>query len=137
MAKVIAALASLCAKGKSRVIYDDFDNTIQTTHILRITTDGKYRRVSDGNARIISLPGPFIAIYREQPTPNGRILIRQRYFIPTDTWSQAKQDNRDKFALAVAEWSNLSIEQQIYWNKLRYPEHMSGYNRFIRNYMLN
>lgn len=137
MAIVKQPLASLCAKGKSRVIYDDLDNTIQTTHTHRVTTDGNYRRITDGNARIISAAGPFLVIYREQPTPNGRILIREKYFVPTDTWSQAKQDNRDKFALAVAEWNNLTIEQQIYWNKLRYPNHMSGYNRFIRNFMLN
>lgn len=87
--------------------------------------------------KIIELERGYKYIYREHPTSTGRKLIRQKYFIPTDTWSQSKQDNRDKFGLGVAAWQALSMTEQIVWNKLKYPYHMAGYNRFLRAYMLD
>jgi hypothetical protein len=41
-----------------------------------------------------------------------------------------------RFAAAVAAWQILSGPEKAYWEAQRYPVHASGYNRFIRNYIL-
>jgi len=79
----------------------------------------------------------FSGVYQSRPRKTGRIWVKMRYSLPPDTYSAIKQANREKFALAVASWNNLSFSEQVVWNKIKYPYHMSGYNRFISWYMKN
>jgi hypothetical protein len=83
----------------------------------------------------IELEVYFKAIYRRQPTPRGRIIIREKYYACENPQHTDQQIWRGKFATAVSLWQALSSTEQIVWNKILYPNHMSGYNRFIRNYL--
>jgi len=75
------------------------------------------------------------AVYRRQPTPHGIIVVHNKYYVPWNPRSDTQQQNRLKFANAVAAWKLLSAGEKDTWDHTRYPARMSGYNRFIRNYM--
>lgn len=75
------------------------------------------------------------AVYREKPTSSGRKTVRQRYVISDNPQTTPQMENRWKFGDGVAAWQILTMTEQIIWNKLKYPYHMSGYNRFLRAYM--
>ena len=84
----------------------------------------------------IELEWGFKWVYRNKPGPNGRVCVKQPYVISYNPRLPDQQFNRMLFAAAIDAWQDLTFEEEIYWNKLKYPAHMSGYNRFIRNYML-
>lgn len=77
----------------------------------------------------------FSGVYQSRPRKGGRIFVKMRYSLPPDTYSAIKQANRTKFASAIIAWNALDFLDQVSWNKKKYPYHMSGYNRFISNYM--
>jgi hypothetical protein len=77
----------------------------------------------------------FSGIYQSRPRKTGRIHVKMKYCIPPQPRTTKQQGGRIKFALAVDSWNNLPFENQVVWNKKRYPYHMSGYNRFISNYL--
>jgi len=135
MAKIWWPGKSLRAHGKSSVRFDYTDTEIELAFTPRVTQEGNERIVEAGPLRVLEGKAAFKWIYREQPTPNGRIIIREKYYVPTQTWSQKKQDSQDAFSAAVAAWEGLTYEEQIVWNKLQYPENMAGRNRYIRWYM--
>jgi hypothetical protein len=74
---------------------------------------------------------PKAGIYRERPSANGRILVRNKHYYKSDTPSPAQLVLRAKFASAVATWQALSPTQKMEWEYRQYPKNMSGYNRFI------
>ena len=42
---------------------------------------------------------------------------------------------KQQFAAAIHLWQTLTQPQKQVWNDYSYPEHASGYNRFIRVYV--
>lgn len=76
-------------------------------------------------------------IYQVRRTPTGKKIVREKFYTPTDTWSQAKQDNRDKFAAAVAAWQGLTSEQKVVYRTLAIGKDLSGYNLYLREAMLS
>lgn len=136
MTKVKMPLMSLGATGKSRVIWDSKQLIPFADGMMRITENRDYRITEDGKLRVVEFEG-YLCIYRTQPGPYGQIQIREKYYVTDNPRTENQQANRSKFADAVAAWELLSMEEQIYWNKLGYPRNMAGRNRYIRWYMLN
>ena len=132
MTKVTGPFFSLGATKKSYVYIDFEGNELDAGFF--IGTENGYVLAQE-NEKGIELERAYKYIYREKPTSKGRVTIRQRYFIPTNPQTTPQQENRGKFADAVLAWQNLTFTAQVVWNKLRYPEHMSGYNRYLRAYM--
>jgi len=77
----------------------------------------------------------FSGIYQRRPRKKGSLWVKMRHALIPNPQTETQQKGRTKFAQAVEAWNNLSFQNQIFWNKLKQPEHISGYNRFISWYM--
>jgi len=58
------------------------------------------------------------------------------YYYPYNPQTYKQQSWRNVFAYAVAEWQGFDDDVRLYYHRLRYPTQMSGYNRFIRYYLI-
>ena len=73
--------------------------------------------------------------YCRRRTWHGIIWIVTKPWIPTNPQTAKQQAWRQKLADAVAAWQGMNQTTKDYYNKLAYPVHMSGYNRFIHYYL--
>lgn len=73
------------------------------------------------------------AIFREMPY--GRVCCKMYY--PYNPQTASQQANRNFFAYAISNWQGFSQPARHYYNQLKYPGSMSGYNRYIRLYLLD
>lgn len=78
---------------------------------------------------------PVAGIYQKRPTRNGQIFVRMKHYHGGNPQTIPQQANRSTFAAAVAAWKLLNYEQKKYWRGRKEPRYMSGYNRYIREYM--
>ena len=71
---------------------------------------------------------------------NGRHVILNRWYAPTNPQTSFQQSGRSAFKLAVASWQGLSGEDKQKWKY--YQDHqrrrpvMDGYNLFISKFLL-
>lgn len=76
-------------------------------------------------------------IYQRRRTWHGITWIAEAGYLTKVDATPARIACRKKFALAVAGWQALTGLQKGIWNSYNFPKHPSGYNRFIRAYMLD
>ena len=96
-------------------------------------------------------------IYASRLCKEGKITIREKYYIPKDPRDPVVLSNREKFCSAVIGWQamygisrfghsyygdnillgwlGLTLAEQMCYNKRANQKHMMGQNLFIRNYM--
>lgn len=74
-------------------------------------------------------------IYQKRPRPNGQIFVRMKHYHCRNPKTIPQQANRSIFADAVASWQACSEAQKSAWRRKKYPRGMSGYHRYLRNYM--
>ena len=79
----------------------------------------------------------FVGIYQTQPTSKGRITRRLKLYAPTNPQTEAQQAHRQKYGEAVGAWRNLTDEQKNLYNERAIGKPFSGYNRFIKDYLLS
>lgn len=75
--------------------------------------------------------------YQYRHTKKGKKLVVTKHYWCENKRTEPQQFNRGKFSLAVLAWQNLTLEEKAIYNKLKYPANMTGYNRFLRLYMLD
>jgi len=80
---------------------------------------------------------PYPGIFQRRKTWHGTINILEKYYKPTNPQTPAQQANRQKFEAARLTWSGLTSTEQDYYNRLKYPPQMSGYNRYVKQYLKN
>ena len=73
--------------------------------------------------------------FQHRPRVAGQMLVQMRHYWPTNNQHSVQQVWRWVFGDAVAAWQSLTDEQKLFWNKRKYPRRMSGYNRFLRDYL--
>jgi len=79
---------------------------------------------------------PYGWYYQRRRTWHGIIWAAHRYGGPPyNPRTPEQQAWRQVFADAVSTWQGMTDEVKDYYNKLKYPRRMSGYNRFIRQYL--
>ena len=64
-------------------------------------------------------------------------IQKEEFHIPANPQTVDQQANRSKFALAIAGWQGLTSEQKSVYNQRAVGKKMSGYNLYIREYMLS
>jgi len=80
---------------------------------------------------------PFFGIYQHRHTPSGIINVKEKFYTPTNPQTETQQANRTKLANADKAWQALSEETKNYWRfKTKHPG-MTGFNLFIKKYMLD
>ena len=78
---------------------------------------------------------PRYGIYMRRHKKGRVIYIRMKHYTIPYSNSEQQETNRTKFAQGVLNWQGLTTEQKQFYNKLKYPTGMSGYNRYLRLYM--
>jgi hypothetical protein len=93
----------------------------------------------DTNFGNIDVPkiNPNYGIYQVRHCKEGLRSVRMRFYTPYNPQTVPQQANRSKFALAVSAWQVLTLEQKKVYHKRATGKHLSGYNLFLREYMLS
>jgi hypothetical protein len=76
-------------------------------------------------------------IYRTDNVTGRTKCYREPYYITKNPRTESQQDNRLKFADAIAGWQGLTEEQQNQYNIRAKGKPLSGYNLFLREFMLS
>jgi hypothetical protein len=76
-------------------------------------------------------------IYRTDNVKGYLTYYREPYYIPRNPRTAAQQVWRSVFAQAVFAWQGLTDEQKMTYNERAKGKRMSGYNLFIREYLLS
>lgn len=76
-------------------------------------------------------------IYKIVTTGEKRTPTRLDYYVPKNPRSGSQQTNRGKLSSAVVAWQNLTDEQRLSYNEKAKYLRMSGYNYFVKNYLLS
>ena len=87
-----------------------------------------------------SLPGqdPILlsGIYRQRKYSDGIRIYREPFYFPKNPRTEDQQFEREQFADAVSDWQNLDPEGKKVWNEKAIGLAMSGYNLFLKEYLL-
>lgn len=75
-------------------------------------------------------------IYQLKNCREGKISCKEKFYNNTVPATPNRLVCRGKFADAVAGWQALTTPQKAVYNKRAVGKHMSGYNLFIREFML-
>lgn len=84
-------------------------------------------------ANILKLSG----IYRANNATGTVRYYRMNYYFPRNPRTPAQQFQRQKIALGVLGWQSLTTEEKAVYNKRAIGKRMSGYNLFLREYLLS
>lgn len=76
-------------------------------------------------------------IYRRDNVTGKVKYYRSPYYIVGNPRTELQQANRQKYADGVLAWQNLTDEQKIPYNIKSKGKHMSGYNVFLKEYLLS
>lgn len=76
-------------------------------------------------------------IYQQRQGLDGKITAKLKFYVPTNPQTVPQQANRSVFANAVSGWQSLTAEQKLAYNKSAVGKQMSGYNFYIKEFMLN
>ena len=69
---------------------------------------------------------------------SGKVkYYRKDYCIPKNPQSVPQQAQRAKITAGVLSWQGLTSEQQSVYNKSAIGKRMSGYNLFLKQYLLS
>ena len=61
--------------------------------------------------------------------------IRQKFYIPKQTITEAKTNNWNKFKSGMEAWQGLTKPEKMAYNKLGNKLHLHGVNLFLRNWL--
>lgn len=89
------------------------------------------------NKKIVGTASPYRGIYQMRRCKEGYIPIKMKFYAPANPQTEPQQLNRAKYAAAVLAWQGLTTEQKKSYNVKVGRRHCSGYNIFIKEYMLS
>ena len=78
---------------------------------------------------------PLAGLYRKIHHEGEQKFQRMKFYSTAGPRTVPQQANRSKLALGVSAWQSLTEEEKTVWNRKKTPRFMSGYNRFLRDYM--
>ena len=76
-------------------------------------------------------------IYRTDNVKGYLTYYREPYYIPINPRTPIQQAWRSVFAQAIFAWQQLTKEEKMAYNERAKGKRMSGYNLFIREYLLS
>jgi len=79
----------------------------------------------------------FSGIYRHDNVTGEIKHYREPYYTPYNPRTETQQSNRQLLADAVVAWQALTPAEKEVYNKNAKGKHMSGYNLFLREYLLS
>jgi len=88
-------------------------------------------------AEVFGSDDELTGIYQTRHAAGRTFNERMGFYWPKNTYNAIRQANRTKFAAAVVAWQALTENQKALYNKDVIGLRMSGYNFFIRKYLLS
>lgn len=79
----------------------------------------------------------FAGIYQQRKCREGKITIREKFYVPTQRYTDKAIAARIKYGLARKAWAPLTAGQKLVYNKRAVGHHYNGYNLFIKEFMLS
>lgn len=79
----------------------------------------------------------FTGIYRRDNVSGYLRYYRENYYCTRNPRTEKQQANRMKMRDAVYAWKNLTNDEKIAYNVRAKNRHLSGFNLFIREYLLS
>jgi len=79
----------------------------------------------------------FFGIYQIRTRPRGKIVVKEKYYVPTNPQTPAQQAWRANLADAIAAWKALTPNEKSVYNERTKYKHISGINLFTREYLLS
>ncbi len=76
-------------------------------------------------------------IYQTRHSAGRQETVLMNYYSPANPRSESQQTNRGKMASAVSAWQALTTEEKQVYNQKAFGKHMSGYNVFLKEYLLS
>lgn len=76
-------------------------------------------------------------IYRTDNVTGTTKVYREPFYITKNPRTVPQQANRQKYADAILAWQGLTNEQKQVYNKRAIGKGMSGYNLFLKEYLLS
>jgi len=77
----------------------------------------------------------YYGVYQVRTQSGKQVVVRQKFYVPTNPQTEEQQAWRQVFADAITGWQNLTSEQkEVYNAKVKYKPY-SGYNLYIREYL--
>ena len=77
----------------------------------------------------------FGGYYQIRHRKRGTFVTRLRYYKPPNAQTETQQTWRSVFADGVQAWKDLTTEDKIFYNSLKYPRGQSGFTRFMSKYL--
>jgi|SRR6185295_6212374 len=74
-------------------------------------------------------------IYQVRPRKNGFIVVKEKFYKPSNAPSIAQVSQRSKMRTAVLAWQGLTSDEKLRYVKLAPKYQLSGYNLFLSRYM--
>jgi len=76
-------------------------------------------------------------IYQVRTRDGKQQTIKQRFYIPANPQTEIQQTHRQKYGQGVEAWNNLTTEQKEAYNKKVKYKNLSGYNLYLKEYLLS
>lgn len=80
---------------------------------------------------------PEYGIYQMRKCKTGKEIVKMKFYRPPESRTPAQDAIRLKYAAAVLAWKALTKEQQKPYLMRTAKKHYTGYNLFLKEYMLN
>lgn len=78
---------------------------------------------------------PMCGVYQRRPRAGGEIIVKMKHYHPVVPLTASVQNVRNTFSAAATAWNNLTQMQKDVYNNATYPKGLSGWSRFLREYM--
>lgn len=76
-------------------------------------------------------------IYRTDNVTGETKYYREPFYIPSNPRTAAQQSQRMKYAAGIVAWQSLTDEQKNVYNQRALQKKFSGYNLFLKEYLLS
>lgn len=80
---------------------------------------------------------PMYGIYQVRTESGKQVVIKKRFYIPANPRTIPQQAHRQKYGEGVEAWNNLTPEQKEAYNKKAKYKNLSGYNLYLKEYLLS
>jgi len=78
---------------------------------------------------------PHAGIYQQRRRKGGSITVREKFYWPANPRTDTQQAWRAVFTAGVVAYHALSADDKKYWKKKGAKYHMTGYNKFLSEWL--
>jgi len=85
------------------------------------------------DGKILEISG----VYQKRKSKKGTFIVKERFYFPKNPRTESQQAVRQNIRNAVVFWQDLTSNEKAQYNERAKGKNFSGYNLFIREYILS